>query len=108
MQKSSSAVPCIVSLVIAFIWLGISFFVSLLGLDIPEDKMHLWLRLSQAVVMFPLDFLSDLNKDPVGLTGRAIDVYYYSVWVLNSLFWGFLLVALYHRVARHFVRKEGK
>jgi len=76
------------------------------GIDISEEDLPCWLKLCDVVVMFPTNCLVDLNKDPTGLSGHASDEYLLALIVLNSLFWGFGLVVLYHRVARLFITKN--
>jgi hypothetical protein len=96
----------VVSLCIAAGWLFITFILSIEyagALDSPQPDVPMWLRLSDAIVWFPLDCLTDLSKNPSGMSSHATGTYFAILWVLNSLFWGFFLVSLYRRVVRRSV-----
>lgn len=104
-NKNHSAIPILISLVIAFCWFFITFMLSMeyAGfLDSIEIHVPLWLRLSTAIVWFPLNCFVDLEKNPGGLSGHMADLYSLFLCVLNSLVWGFLLVALFQRATRIF------
>jgi hypothetical protein len=96
----------IASIVVGFIWFSITCLVAMEGIETSEQHLPFWQKLGDAIVMFPMNCLVDLNKNPTGLSGHASDEYFLTLSVLNSLFWGFGLVALYHRVARLFIAKS--
>lgn len=98
--------PFIASLVIGFIWFFATCFVAMEGIDTDEKHLPLWLKLGDAVVMFPVNCFVDLNKNPFGLSGHASDECFLVLTVLNSLLWGFILVALFRRVVQFYVVKS--
>ena len=64
----------------------ITCLVAMDGIDISEEHLPFWLKLSDAVVLFPMNCQVDLSKDPSGLSGHASDEYFIALSVLNSLF----------------------
>jgi hypothetical protein len=98
-------------LVIAPVWFALSFFLSL-ALAGAEDNMDmsapvpLWLRAACGVAFFPMRYLMSWDKPPPGFSDHAFAAYGMLGFLINGVFWGFLLVFLYRSVARYTAAKK--
>jgi len=107
-EQKRSVLPVVASVMVAFGWFFVTFIVSMEHagyLDTIDGYVPVWLKVSDAVVWFPMDCVLDLNKDPEAYFGHGAAVCFFLLYGLNCLFWGFLLVFVCRWAIKFFTKR---
>lgn len=97
------------ALLIAIVWFFLSFVVTL-ALANAEDNLDMaatvpWpLKIASAILLFPMRYLQQWDRMFFNSTEHSALPVYLGM-LINSLFWGFVLVFLYRLACRSFMLK---